>query len=184
MFSKYFFLQAAHMNNFYAMAGLYLGSVMVTATNVGPVAVPTPWLLTITNKYYAGVSQAFGLSQPQFVLGGTLTGTAGDYWDVLWPGATNSVSVGFIVLSRSPDALQPNKVTCASSIVHLSLLPLHLVSDSLSPVNLPSCYWELELVGRVRTLTKILQHPAHQLQASKGLWDMRNSYLDAAGLSL
>lgn len=83
---------------------------MVTATNVGAVAVPTPWSLTITNVYYAGVSQAFGLSEPQFVLGGTLTGTAGDYWDVLWPKATNNVSVGFIVLSRSPDALQPDKV--------------------------------------------------------------------------
>ncbi|EIE18857.1 hypothetical protein COCSUDRAFT_59785 [Coccomyxa subellipsoidea C-169] len=90
--------------------GLYLGSVMVTATNVGPVAVPTPWVLTIANVYYAGVSQAFGLTQPQYVLGGTLTGTASDYWDVLWPGATNAVSVGFIVLSRSPDALQPDKV--------------------------------------------------------------------------
>ena len=84
---------------------------MVTATNVGPVAVPTPWVLTIANVYYAGVSQAFGLTQPQYVLGGTLTGTASDYWDVLWPGATNAVSVGFIVLSRSPDALQPDKVT-------------------------------------------------------------------------
>ncbi|BDA48966.1 probable major extracellular endoglucanase at N-terminal half [Coccomyxa sp. Obi] len=89
---------------------LYLGSVMVTASNIGPVAVPTPWSLTITNVYYAGVSQAFGLSEPQYVLGGTLTGTAGDYWDVLWPKATNTVSVGFIVLSRSPDALQPDKV--------------------------------------------------------------------------
>lgn len=181
--SKYLFLQAALMNNYCAMAGLYLGSVMVTATNVGPVAVLTPWLLTITNKYYAGVSQAFGLSQPHFVLGGTLTGTAGDYWDVLWPGATNSVSVGFIVLSRSPDALQPDKVTCASSIVHLSLLPLHLVSDSLSPVNLPSC-WELELVGRVRTLTKTVQHPAHQLQASKGLWTCAIATWMQRGISL
>ncbi len=93
------------------MAGLYLGSVMVTASNVGLVAVPTPWLLTITNVYYAGVSQAFGLSEAQYVLGGTLTGTAGNYWDVLWPKATNTVSVGFIVLSRSPDALQPDKVS-------------------------------------------------------------------------
>ena len=37
--------------------GLFLGSVMVTATNVGPVAVPTPWTITIANPYYLGVSQ-------------------------------------------------------------------------------------------------------------------------------
>lgn len=54
--------------------------------------------------------QAFGLSQPQYTIGGTLTGTAGDYWDVLWPHSTNSVSVGFLILSRSPSQLQPSKV--------------------------------------------------------------------------
>lgn len=37
--------------------GLFLGSVMVTTTNVGPVAVPTPWTITIANPYYLGVSQ-------------------------------------------------------------------------------------------------------------------------------
>lgn len=37
--------------------GLYLGSVMITTTNVGPVAVPTPWTITIDNPYYLGVSQ-------------------------------------------------------------------------------------------------------------------------------
>ena len=37
--------------------GLFLGSVMVTTSNVGPVAVPTPWTITIANPYYLGVSQ-------------------------------------------------------------------------------------------------------------------------------
>ena len=54
--------------------------------------------------------QAFGLSQPKFILGGTLTGAAADYWDVLWPHATNTVSVGFLLLSRSPEQLQPTQV--------------------------------------------------------------------------
>ena len=56
-------------------------------------------------------AQAYGLSQPQYTIGGTLTGVAGDYWDVLWPHSTNAVSVGFLVLSRSPQQLQPSKVT-------------------------------------------------------------------------
>lgn len=42
--------------------GLFLGSVMVTATNVGPVAVPTPWTITIANPYYLGVSQVRALT--------------------------------------------------------------------------------------------------------------------------
>jgi len=54
--------------------------------------------------------QAYGLSQPQYTIGGTLTGVAGDYWDVLWPHSTNSVSLGFLILSRSPQELQPSKV--------------------------------------------------------------------------
>ena len=37
--------------------GLFLGSVMVTVTNVGNVTVPTPWTITIANPYYLGVSQ-------------------------------------------------------------------------------------------------------------------------------
>lgn len=55
--------------------------------------------------------QAFGLSEPKFILGGTLTGAAADYWDVLWPHATNTVSVGFLLRSRSLDHLQPTQVT-------------------------------------------------------------------------
>ena len=180
--------------------GLFLGSVMVSATNTGPVAVPTPWTITVTNPYYVGVSQAgpaplaamcsanhrsgsldsasietgdwrscmqacchylfkialrahvhivectlpqvagwchqvtqsteeiwclqaFGLSSPQYTIGGTLTGTAGDYWDVLWPHATNEVSVGFLVLSRSPAQLAPSKV---SPVVASGGLLLHI----------------------------------------------------------
>ena len=90
----------------------------MTATNIGPVAVPTPWTLTINNPYYAGISQAFGLSQPQYTIGGVLSGSAGDYWDVLWPKATNAVSVGFLILSRAADQLQPQNVG------HLSLKSL------------------------------------------------------------
>ena len=58
--------------------------------------------------------QAFGLSQPKFILGGTLTGAAADYWDVLWPQATNTVSVGFLLRSRSPHQLQPTQVILCS----------------------------------------------------------------------
>lgn len=60
-------------------------------------------------------AQAYGLSQPQYTIGGTLSGTAGDYWDVLWPHSTNSVSVGFLILSRDPAQLQPSTV----SVLHL-----------------------------------------------------------------
>ncbi len=57
----------------------------------------------------SGGMQGFGLSQPTYVLGGTLTGSAADYWDVLWPNATNTVSVGFLVLSRDPTQLAPTQ---------------------------------------------------------------------------
>ena len=37
--------------------GFALASVSVAAFNIGDVAVPTPWTLTIQNDHYAGLSQ-------------------------------------------------------------------------------------------------------------------------------
>ena len=37
--------------------GFSLASVSVAVSNIGGVAVPTPWTLTIQNDYYAGLSQ-------------------------------------------------------------------------------------------------------------------------------
>ena len=39
-----------------------------------------------------------------------LTGTAADYWNVLWPGASNGAAVGFLVASRAPGDLRPRTV--------------------------------------------------------------------------
>ena len=70
------------------------------------------WCVPVSaDQYMRCCVQAYGLSQPQYTIGGTLTGVAGDYWDVLWPHSTNSVSVGFLILSRSPEQLQPSKVS-------------------------------------------------------------------------
>ena len=80
--------------------------------------------------------QAFGLSSPQYTIGGTLTGRAGDYWDVLWPHSTNAVWVGFLVLSRSPAQLAPSKVSPCLASRGLSLCLF--VSSWVSPVVVAS----------------------------------------------
>ena len=56
--------------------------------------------------------QAYGLASPAYALGGVLTGTAADYWNVLWPGASNGAAVGFLVASRAPGDLRPRTVRC------------------------------------------------------------------------
>ena len=51
--------------------------------------------------------QAYGLVNPAYAFGGMLTGTASDYWNVLWPGASNGAAVGFLVSSRMTGDLRP-----------------------------------------------------------------------------
>lgn len=55
-------------------------------------------------------AQAYGLASPAYAFGGVLTGTAADYWNVLWPGASNGAAVGFLVASRAPSDLRPRTV--------------------------------------------------------------------------
>lgn len=55
---------------------------------------------------------------PSYGVGGVLTGTASDYWNVLWPGASNGAAVGFLVSSRTAADLRPHTVSPARA--HLS----------------------------------------------------------------
>ena len=55
-------------------------------------------------------AQAYGLASPAYAFGGVLTGTAADYWNVLWPGASNGAAVGFLVASRASGDLRPRTV--------------------------------------------------------------------------
>jgi hypothetical protein len=57
-------------------------------------------------------AQAYGLVNPSYGIGGVLTGTASDYWNVLWPGASNGAAVGFLVSSRTAADLRPRTVRC------------------------------------------------------------------------
>ena len=44
-----------------------------------------------------GVTQTFGLTNPQTPQLGKITATASDSWDLLWPQSTNAVTVGLVV---------------------------------------------------------------------------------------
>ena len=52
----------------------------------------------MVSNSYIGVEQTFGLTDAGFDYStGTVTATAGNYWDLLWPQGTNTVSLGLVV---------------------------------------------------------------------------------------
>jgi hypothetical protein len=53
--------------------------------------------------------QAYGLTGVAFAAGGKISGSVTDYWSVLWPLSSSSVSLGLVVSSDSD--LAPTQVT-------------------------------------------------------------------------
>ena len=85
-----------------------------SATNA-PIAVP--YTLTVNNSDYIGVTQSSGLNlTDSSAQSGLITGNVADYWNTLWPAATNNVTVS-MVLQGNGESLAPSQVSCPSSAV-------------------------------------------------------------------
>lgn len=79
-----------------------------SATNA-PIAVP--YTLTVNNTNYIGVTQSSGMNLTDSTAqSGLITGNVGDYWNTLWPAATNNVTVS-MVLQGNDANLAPSQVS-------------------------------------------------------------------------
>ena len=79
-----------------------------SATNA-PIAVP--YTLTVNNTNYIGVTQSSGMNLTDSTAqSGLITGNVGDYWNTLWPAATNNVTVS-MVLQGNDASLAPSQVS-------------------------------------------------------------------------
>ena len=65
---------------------------------------------------YLGVSQVQGLTSHTYAAEGIITGTASNFWDLLWPQSTNSISLGFVVVATN-SSLTPAKVRLTDVVV-------------------------------------------------------------------
>ena len=76
-----------------------------------------PWTLGVVSTDYTGVENVFGLVEPGFDFSsGTVSATAANYWDLLWPQSTNSVSLGLVVSSLTQN-ISPQQVGSVGCLV-------------------------------------------------------------------
>ena len=69
-----------------------------------------PYNVSVVSSNYLTIDQVFGLTDPTFDYStGTATATAANYWDLLWPQSTNSVSLGMVVSSLTTST-EPQQV--------------------------------------------------------------------------
>ena len=86
--------------------------MQVTLKDSAAAPIFTPWTLTVENSNYTSVTSSFGLNLTN-TGGGKVSGQANDYYNILWPSGTNSVTVDFVVESSYGD-LRPTGVSCGA----------------------------------------------------------------------
>lgn len=70
-----------------------------------------PYNVSVVSTNYTAVDQVIGLASPTFdATTGTATASAANYWDLLWPQGTNSVSLGLVVSSLT-NSTNPEQVS-------------------------------------------------------------------------
>ena len=90
----------------------YLAFLQLTLANSAtnaPIAVP--YTLSVNNTNYIGVTQSSGVNlTDSSAQSGLISGNVGDYWNTLWPAATNNVTVS-LLLQGSDASLAPSQVS-------------------------------------------------------------------------
>ncbi len=103
----------------------YLSSLQLTLTNLAvnaPIAVP--YTVTVNNTAYSGVTQSVGLNLTDSTAqSGVIVGNVPDYWNILWPSASNNITVSMLLQGSSID-LAPAQVGLLFVAVSDSSLPL------------------------------------------------------------
>ncbi len=88
---------------------LYKNSANFYITNKGAIGINVPWQLTIKNSSYTGTDSSWNCTVNS-VANGTISATVSSGWEVLNPNGTNSVNVGAIISSSSPNFM-PSAIT-------------------------------------------------------------------------
>ncbi|KAL3142124.1 hypothetical protein ABBQ32_004742 [Trebouxia sp. C0010 RCD-2024] len=114
--SPWYTLPTAHRQAGQATTGSggdrdYLAFLQLTLANSAtnaPIAVP--YTLTVNNTNYVGVTQSNGLDlTDSSAQSGLITGNVDDYWNTLWPAATNNVTISLLLQGTDAD-LAPSQV--------------------------------------------------------------------------
>ena len=92
----------------------YLSSLQLTLTNLAtnaPIAVP--YTVSVNNTAYTGAIQTVGLNLTDSTAqAGVITGSVPDYWNVLWPSASNNISVNMLLQGSTSDLAPATVSTC------------------------------------------------------------------------
>ena len=89
----------------------YLSSLQLTLSNLAVNApISVPYTVTVNNTAYTGVTQSFGLNLTDSTAdAGVITASVPGYWNILWPSASNNITVSMLLQGTSLD-LAPAQV--------------------------------------------------------------------------
>ncbi len=89
--------------------GIYKSVINLYVTNKGTTTINAPWQLTLNNSAYLTVPSSWNL-QINSVSNGTISATVPSSWEALGPNSGNTVNVGMIISSSSPN-FKPTEIT-------------------------------------------------------------------------
>lgn len=92
-----------------ASSGIYKNVVNLYVKNNGSQTINTPWTLGVSNSSYTGVDSYWNLTNVS-AQNGTITATANSSWEALLPNGGNTINVGLIISSKSPNFM-PTSIT-------------------------------------------------------------------------
>ncbi len=83
-------------------SGIYMNAVNLFIKNNSPNSIPAPWKITLTNNAYKEVTSYWNVDSVS-ITSGKISGTVKESWQTLSPKGANSVNIGMIVSSTSPN---------------------------------------------------------------------------------
>lgn len=83
-------------------SGIYMNGINLYVTNNSSKTINVPWKITISNPDYKAVSSYWNMTVDS-TQNGEINATIKESWEVLFPNGANTVNIGMIVSSTSPN---------------------------------------------------------------------------------
>ena len=83
-------------------SGIYMNAINLFVVNNGTTTISTPWKISIANSAYKSVTSYWNVALDS-VQNGQINGTVKESWQALAPKGQNTVNIGMIVSSTSPN---------------------------------------------------------------------------------
>ena len=150
----------------------YLSSLQLTLTNLAPSApIAVPYTVSVNNTAYTGAIQSTGLNlTDSSALAGVITGNVPGYWNVLWPSASNNISLSMLLQGSSAD-LAPSTVSICCTCSHHNIecrscddSTLRLSPLSMRHMQLQLFCWDLSPLHAAYLLLQRPKSHHHHLQ--------------------